>query len=109
MKYLILCLLFLAACANNEKDDPNKWDAELDSFIRDRNGIITFARIHYPLAKTAAMSKARNIKTKKKMRETCAPRQFRITNDKIMGTDFVTLRIDYRRNTQVRVYEFRCQ
>ncbi len=106
--FLIPLFLLLIGCSSNSEKEKKEWEPKADQIFRDKYGRINFARIHYPLARTAAMNRARNRKTLELMREICQPGVFKISSDKFSQTDYITLREDYKSNIQVRVYEFSC-
>lgn len=106
--FMVMVALALLGCSSSS-EESKEWEPQIDQVFRDKVGRINFARTHYPLARTAAMNRARNTKTLKLMRKTCHPGVYKISADKFSQTDFITLKEDYRENIQVRVYEFSCE
>ena len=108
--FSLLILSILGSCASKDKDLLEKeWTPEIDQYIRNSSGKITFARIHHIVARTKAMNRARKNKVLSVMRNTCPNKEFSLIRSYKSQSDFVTLKFDYRGNFPVFIYEFKCK
>jgi len=110
-KFLILSVYLTSlshfGCAS--KEEAKAWSPEIDQSIRDSSGRITFARIHYVVAKTKPMNRVRKNKVLALMRNACPNKEFSLIRSYKTESDFVTLKFDYRGNVPVFIYEFKCK
>ena len=108
-KLTLMVLILLSGCASQNDKEKEK-GFEVDQEIIDGNGIVSFARAHYLIAKTDAMNRVFENKMIEHINEYCEKKKMKkqILRKYSTQTDFVTLRFDYKYNRKVKVYEFQC-
>lgn len=112
--YLSSAFLFsLIVLSNCSTPDPKKtvedWQPEFDQVFTDSSGRITFARTHYIVPKKEEYVDLLETKTMAFMDKACQKRRSHILRKYNTESDFVTLRVNYRGNPQVKIYEFSCR
>ncbi len=111
MNRLTICLAFILmtySCSSPE-EKKKEWEPEIDQVARDSSGRITFARTHSILTRDKAMNKDRKNQMLELMRNTCPNKEFSLMRTYKTQSDFVTLKVDYRGNIGVVIYEFKCR
>jgi predicted GTPase len=105
--FIIPLIFYIQSCAHKEE---NKKEFEVDQEIIDGYGNVNFARAHYIVAQTDSMNNMLENTMLKHIREYCEEKKLKqkVLRHYLTQTDFVTLKYDYRKNREVKVYEFQC-
>ncbi|MCF8058301.1 MAG: hypothetical protein K9K67_03335 [Bacteriovoracaceae bacterium] len=100
--------LLTAGCSSTTEDSKN-WEPQLDQHFLDSMGFLTFGRTHYVVTKNEAMNTMRTNQVKAFMKKTCKEKKLSIIRSYLTESDFVSLRGNYPRNIQIKVFEFNCR
>lgn len=87
---------------------PEDWQPTIDQAITGSDGNISFARTHYLLPPKKDLETLFKNRTLALMQKTCKQKRLKIIRAYNTESDWVTLRVNYRGNPPVRVFEFNC-
>jgi hypothetical protein len=108
-KTIILTLAMLLVGCSGASKEKKKWEPDLDQHFQDSRGNLSFGRTHHLVEKTDAMNKMRTNQVKAFMRKVCKDKEAAIIRTYFTESDFVSLKGNYPRSVQIKVFEFNCR